>query len=85
MPEVIFDENPLIRRHKVKKRPGSAMENLLIKLGLVKTPSGARLLLVLLLCVAVICTMLVFHLNRSPGNAYGNYDEFIKQHPELVF
>ena len=85
MPEVIFDENPLVVRPKVKKRPSSAMESLLIRLGLVKTPSGARLLLLLFLGMVVISIMVVLHLNQSPGNSYGNHDEFIKQHPELVF
>jgi len=85
MPDVIFNENPLVVRPKVKKRPSSAIENLLIRLGLVKTPSGARLLLLFFLGIVVISIMVVLHLNQSPGSSYGNYDEFIKQHPDLVF
>ena len=85
MSEVIFNEQTEVRKLKQRKRPSSAIESLLIRSGIAKSAAGARLVLIAFLVIAVISLFVILYLQKSPGNSYGNYDEFIKQHPELVF
>lgn len=85
MSEVVFDESANVVTHKRRKRAGSSLEQALVRLRIAKTVNGARFVLILFLFASVISIFLISYSQTSPGNSYGNYDEFIKKHPEPSF
>lgn len=82
---MVFNEDQQVATRASVTRKNSAMEDLVIRTGLVKTPRGAkRVLLAILALCAVGIIVLWIRSGTSVGSSYGNYDTFIETHPELI-
>lgn len=84
MSGIEFNEPTFISKRRSAIEKISSFEKFLISLGIVKTAKNARIVLAVFVIVTIAFMVFMWSSGDTSGDKYGNYDEFVKNHPELI-